>query len=1058
MKLLEMRNYFLLFFVGTCCLLASGISSAQNANGRIEIRGSVVDSSGEALIGVSIRVKKTPNIGTSTDLNGKYILEVPAGSVLIYTMVGFQEQEVATTGRTVINLTLLPAIRDEDDVVVVAFGKQKKADVVGAVTTINPEELKVPSSNLTTALAGRLAGVIAYQRSGEPGQDNANFFIRGVSNFGGAGNRPLILIDNIEVSSTDLAQLQPDDIATFSILKDATATALYGARGANGVLLVTTKRGKEGKAKITLRSEKSSTRPTSVIELADPVTYMKLHNEAVLTRDPLGIRPYTQEKIENTMKGNDPLVYPATDWREELFKKSSMVNRYNFNVSGGGQAATYFLSGTYNVDNGMLKVPESSNFNNNIKLKNYSLRSNVVINVTKTTQVNVLLSGNFTDYIGPMDGGAAMYGKLVTSNPVLFPSFYEPTENTKFAQHILFGNSDNNSVLYQNPYADMISGYRESTNSRLNALFEVKQDLSSVIEGLAFRGLFNTSRVSAFGVRRAYQPFFYQPAFINKDGSYDLIALNEQDGTENLNYVEEPKAIRNNTYIEAQLAYNRNLNDDHDLSGMLVLLMNNRITANAGSLQLSLPSRNLGLSGRATYAYKKKYAAEFAFGYNGSERFYETKRWGFFPSMGVAWTVSREDFWEPLANVITQFRVRANYGFIGNDAIGDADDRFFYLSEINLNASSRSASFGEFNGYARNGVAVSRYENKDITWERSAKSNLGIEMNLFNSIQLIVDVFKEKRTNILLTRSTIPITTGLAAVPQANLGEASSHGVEGSLNVNKTFGNGLWVQGYGNFTYATSKILKFEEPNYDEKYLSRVGQNINQAWGYIAERLFVDEADVANSPRQNFGPYMAGDIKYRDLNGDGQITSLDRTPIGNPADPTITYGFGFSTGYKAFDLSVFFQGNANTSFFVSQTGTAPFVESNVADNLAPSPVTYRRQNALLLEYANSYWSEDNRNIYAKLPRLSTVNIANNQPASTWNLRDASFLRLKNLEIGYSLPARLIKRAHLSTVRVYANGSNLYLWSGFKMWDVEMGSSGLGYPVQKVYNLGLQITL
>ena len=1015
---------------------------------RKDVRGIVTDTSGAPLPGVTIQVKSTPSVGTTTDLNGKYVLDVPDdAAVLIYSMVGFDKQEITVSGRDVINVRLAYASNQLEETVIVAFGTQKKKEVVGAMTTINPKELKVPSSNLTTALAGRLAGVIAYQRSGEPGADNADFFIRGVTTFGYKKD-PLILIDGVELTTTDLSRLQVDDIASFSIMKDATSTALYGARGANGVILVTTKEGVEGKARISVRLENSMSAPTKNVKLADPITYMRLGNEAVLTRTPLEKLPYQEEKIDNTIAGTNPLVYPATDWRKEMFKDYTMNQRVNFNVSGGGKIARYYLAATLNQDNGMLKVDKRNNFNNNINLKTYSLRSNVNINLTKSTEVGVRLFGTFDDYTGPLNSGSEMYQKVIYANPVLFPAYYPADSAHSFVRHIMFGNAGDGGDFI-NPYADMVKGYMQSTRSNLVAQFELKQNLSMITEGLVLNALFNTSRVSYFDVKRFYNPFWYQVGSYDKYAdSYTLNMLNPTTGTEYLNYSEGNKTINSTTYIQTSLNYNKAIDEKHNVSALLVFLMNNQITANGGSLQLSLPHRNIGLSGRYTYSYDNKYFAEFDFGYNGSERFYESKRFGFFPSVGAAWIVSNESFWKPLQNVVNNLKLRYTYGLVGNDAIGSPEDRFFYLADVNMNDGARRSVFGTTYTYGRNGIFVNRYGNNDITWETAVKTNYGFEVGLFNKINILLDVYTEHRKNILMTRAFIPVTMGVlggslgpSSDVKANLGEATGKGFDLSVDYSHHFNPNFWIQARGNVTYATSKFLVYEEPEYTEKYLSRVGWPLSQQRGYIAERLFGDDAEVANSPAQGFGEYRAGDIKYHDVNGDGQITTRDMVPIGYPTTPEIVYGFGFSLGWKNFDVSAFFQGLARESFWIDAANTAPFVNNR----------------ALLQTYADDHWSEQDRNLYAKWPRLSSLPLANNTQISTWFMRNGAFLRLKTMELGYTLPTTLTKRYKIDKTRVYASGINLLLLSKFKDWDVEMGGNGLGYPLQKVINVGAQLS-
>ncbi|MCR8560139.1 TonB-dependent receptor [Mucilaginibacter sp. BJC16-A38] len=1007
---------------------------------KIIVTGTVRDSVG-VLPGVTIKVKGT-GIGTKSDDNGRFVLEVPNDNpVLVFSFVSYITQEVAVDGRSVINVLLKPNKNSLSEVVVVAFGTQKKTDLVGSVTSIKVSELKIPSSNLTTALAGRAAGLIAFQRSGEPGKDNADFFIRGVTTFG-YKNNPLILIDGMELSTTDLARLQPDDIASFSILKDATATAVYGARGANGVILVTTKQGRVGKAQIGFRFENSVSTSVRDIELADPVTYMRQSNEAILTRNPLGVTLYSDEKIANTAAGLNPIIYPANDWKKLVFKDYTMNQRANLNVSGGGDVAKYFISGSLNKDNGMLKVDHRNNFNNNIDLTSYSLRSNITINLTKTTEMIVRLSGNFDDYTGPLDGGAEMYAKVVHSNPVLFPQYYPKDADHAFVKHIMYGNYDQGG--YTNPYADLTRGYMNYSRSLMLAQLEAKQDLSGLIDGLSFRIMMNTNRTSYFDVRRAYNPYFYTlTGYDPVANTYSITNINEPTATEYLDYSQGDRILTSTFYTESMLNYNHSFKK-HGFSGLLVYMLQNNLSANAPDLQQSLPFRNIGLSGRATYNYDSRYYLEYTFGYNGSERFSAKHRFGYFPSAGIAWSISNEKFFEKIKPVVDNLRLRATYGFIGNDAIGSPADRFFYLSNVDMNAASRGATFGNGQGGNTylNGVNISRYANDDITWEKSTKANLALEIGLFNKLKINAEVYSEKRKNILMSRASIPVTMGLTADVRSNVGEAAGKGADISIEYQQNIGKDFWFSATGNFTYARSKYTVYEEPVYDEKYRSRIGHSIFQQYGYIAERLFVDDAEAANSPKQNFGPYGGGDIKYTDVNHDGQITEADKVPIGNPTLPEIVYGFGFSTGYKNFDFSAFFQGLGNESFWIDANATSPF----------------NNQTQLLKAYADSHWSEDSRNVYALWPRLSPDINNNNNQTSTWFMRNGSFLRLKQVELGYKLPESLQRRLHLSNLRVYLNASNLLNFSKFKLWDVEMGGNGLGYPIQRVFNIGLNMSI
>ncbi|MDR1274735.1 MAG: TonB-dependent receptor [Odoribacteraceae bacterium] len=1008
---------------------------------RKRVTGRVIDENNAPLPGVTLRVEGTTR-GVSTDVDGSFVIDVTPEERLLISFVGYQAQTVPVGEQTWITVQLKPKTDELEEVTVVAFAKQRKESVIGSITTISPSNLRVPSSNLTTAFAGQLAGLISYQRSGEPGEDNASFFIRGITSFGSGKVDPLILIDGMEMNVTALSHLNPDDIANFSIMKDATATALYGARGANGVILVTTREGREGKSRVSARFENSFSMPTRNIELADPITYMKLHNEAVLTRNPLGELPYSSEKIARTGAGENPYVYPATNWYDMLFKKVTSNQRVNINLSGGGSVARYYVAGSFAQDNGVLKVDKRNNFNSNIDLKKYTLHTNVNINLSASTELVTRLHAAFDDYRGPLDGGADLYNKVIKTNPVLFPAYYAPDEANLTTEHILFGNAGGGDYL--NPYADLVKGYKEYSRSSILAQLELKQNFNFVTEGLNARFMLSTTRDSYFELKRAYTPFWYRvSAYDRETGAYKLFRINPDAGRPWLSYDEGDKLASSTLYMEGVLQYDRVAHDKHAFSGLLVLTAREALDGNAGTLTNSLPHRNLGVSGRFTYAYDGRYFTEFNFGYNGSERFAKNERWGFFPSAGVAWYLSNEKFW-PWKETFNKVKLRATYGMVGNDQIGSSDDRFFYLSKVNLEDDSRSYNFGydinSYDGY-RQGVTISRYADEKITWETAYKQNYGLEVGVLGDLDLQLDYFREHRTRILQYRSYVPNTMGLQAYPQANIGETQASGLELSLDYSHVFDNHAWVTFRGTFTYATAKYKVFEEPSYEgAPWRSRIGAKISQQWGLIAERLFVDEEDVRNSPEQLFGPYKAGDIKYKDINYDGIINAADGVQVGFPTTPEINYGFGFSYGRGGWDLSAFFQGSARSSFWIDPDATAPFVGNR----------------ALLRVYADDHWSEEDRNLYALWPRLSNEVVANNTQLNTWFMRNGAFLRLKSAEIGYTLPDRLSKRMFLEKARIYLSGTNLLSLSKFKLWDVEMAGNGLGYPLQRVYNLGLNV--
>lgn len=1025
-----------------------------------QVTGVVVHAAdGTPLAGVSVKAKNTEHT-VATNAEGRYSIDIPdSRGVLVFTYVGFKSKEELVGGRPIVNVELESDEDLLDEVVVVAFGEQKKESMVSSITSVNPKELKGPTSNLTSMLAGRVAGMIAYQRSGEPGADNAQFFIRGITSFGSGKIDPLILIDGMESTTDALARLQPDDISGFSVLKDAAAASLYGARGANGVILVTTKSGANDRTSFNVRFENSISSNTTNFQLADNITYMKLANEAVLTRNPIGALPYTQNQIDNTEAGVNPYLYPSNDWITMLIKDYTANQRFNMNMNGGGRIAQFYISGTYNQDNGMLKSNDKNNFDNNIDLKNYEIRSNVNVKLTPSTEGIVRTSGNFTDYTGPVGGGSAIFRSATTANPVLFPAVF-PAEDISYANHPLFGNAPRgDNGVYANPYASMVSGFQQYNRTQLNVQLEVKQDFDFLVKGLKARMMAYTQRYSYFSLERRYNPFYYHatPNSFSTSG-YSLRLLNEDSATEYLNYSEGGKTVNTTAYLETAVTYNRTFGQKHDISGMLIGIFRNHLDGNAGSLQLSLPFRNQGLSGRLTYGYDSKYLFEANFGYNGSERFAANNRFGFFPSAGIAWNASNEQFFEPLLPIVSRLKLRATFGMVGNDQIGASNDRFFYMSNVNLSNNDRRAVFGENYNYIRPGVSVSRYANDDITWEKAYKTNIGLDIGLFNQFNLIVDAFHERRTNILMTRSYIPTTMGLTANIAANVGEAESKGIDVEMDYSKNF-NRHWLKVRGTFTFATSKLLVNEEPEYAENmwYLSRVGHSLQQYWGLIAERLFIDDEDVKNSPPQAFGEVRGGDIKYRDLNGDGQITNLDRVNgLGYPTMPEIIYGAGFSFGSNNFDISAFFQGSARSSLFIDPAAISPFV------------INGAQQNGLLQVIADDHWSETERNSYAFWPRLSASGNSNNNQPSTWWMRNGAFVRLKNIEIGYNLSGKLLERVKVNGLRVYANGVNLFVISNFKMWDPEQGSNGndsnragsngLGYPPQKIFNIGVNIQL
>ncbi|GAB3026974.1 TonB-dependent receptor [Niabella terrae] len=986
-------------------------------------------------------------IQTQTDNIGEFTIMAAPGDTLNFTFVGKKTQQEVVGEKNIIEVLLYNDEAEMEEVAVVAFGKQKKASVVGAITSVNAKDLRIPSSNLTASFAGRIPGMISYQLSGEPGADNAQFFVRGVTTFGYQAS-PLILIDGFESTTDNLARLQPDDIESFSIMKDAVATVLYGARGANGIIIVNTKSGRDGPLGVSARVDVNVTSPVRRIEMLDGVTYMKLYNEARLTRDPILGPYYSEQKIQSTASGENPMVFPNVDWYDQLFNPSVTNAKANINFTGGGKVATYYVSAGIDRESGLLKVDQRSNFNNNIKINRSFIRSNVIFKLTPTTKLDTRISGRFENYNGPYRSASDVFRMVMQSNPVDFPAVYEPDSANLYTENILFGSSFVNGNIKVNPYAEMIRGYEKRNESTIIAQATLMQDLDFILKGLKVQGKASIQTWGKYAGLRYYSPSFYDlESYDQVTQEHTLFPLNPTNTNLFLGDVIPGRDANGLTYFEMRFNWDKII-DRHNISLMTVGMMQEELLTggNNTSIYETLPQRNMGNSGRATYSYDRRYAVEFAYAYNGSEKFTGSKQYGFFPSVGGSWTVSNEAFWESIKNTISTLKFRGSWGIVGNDAIAGRSGRFFYLSDISLGGGSYRWGGDFMNSYS--GYSVNRYANPNITWEESEKINFGVEMNLFHeSLKTTFDLYHDTRSKIYMVRQNFPATAGLEATISGNVGEVKSRGFEASIDYSKNITPDIWVSARGNFTYATNKLVKIDEKDYPDEYLKRLGSNINQQWGLVAERLFVDEYEIQNSPYQDFGPYLAGDIKYKDINNDGVINDNDRVAMGFPTVPEIQYGFGASVLYKLVDFSFFFNGSARTSFFIDATASA----SNGNYGIAPFA---NRRNALAI-IGNDYWSETDPNVHAFWPRLSTEPIDNNTRRSSWWLRDGSFTRLKQVELGYS--PKIFQRWGIKQgSRIYVSGENLVVFSKFKLWDPEVRENGLAYPPNKRYNIGLQV--
>jgi TonB-linked SusC/RagA family outer membrane protein len=914
------------------------------------------------------------------------------------------------------------------DVVVVGFGTQKKESVIGAIQTVNAKDLIIPSSSLTSAFAGRIAGVIAVQRSGEPGADGASFWIRGISTFAGPTN-PLIIMDGIEISSTDLNAIAPESIESFSILKDATATALYGAKGANGVMVVTTKSGKDMiKPKINVRVESYSTQPTSLPSFADGVTYMKLYNEAQVSRNPDATPYYTTDKINGTQNKLNPYVYPNVDWYGLLFKNQSQNQSANLNVTGGSKKVDYFINAAFFNETGMYRDNSVNAFtNNNIQQQRFTFQNNINAELTKTTKIGLRLMTEIRNYDGPGESSQTLFTKAMQVNPVEFPAYF-PTENGD--KHIYFGNESNYGV--GNPLAMLLASQKHEFETTILSSFNVNQKLDFITKGLSAKVLASFQYWARQSTTFGYTPYFYEiSSYDPATYKYTLNQMTpgtEAIGVTNLNY-----GMSSTINLQGSVDYDHTFSGKHNVSAMLLYHQREYRTPST-DFYGNLPYREQGLAGRATYNFDNRYFTEFNFGYNGSENFKPGLQFGFFPSIAAGYVLSNEKYFKPFVDVVNLLKIRASYGLVGNSF---TDPRFPYQTEVQLNSTGRGYTFGDQWDNTLPGMAITKYGQEGATWETGKKINIGLELGLFNKLTLITDVFQEIRSGIFMQRQVVPTTVGIGdALPYANIGKVQNQGCDMSLVFNHSFNKDFILSVRGNFTYAVNKLLDRDEPQQLFAYQSAIGQPLNGNFGLIANGLYTqqDIKDIADGklPRPTFSAnVMAGDIKYKDLNGDGVIDNFDRTYFGQPSIPQIVYGLGISLKYKAFDCSIFFQGVAQTTLLMS--GVAPFGN-------------YKFQIYDFI--AKDHWSESNPNPNAAYPRLSDTDNMNNTQSSTYWAKDGSFLRLKNAEIGYTF----------KFIRAYINGSNLLTFSGFKYWDPEVGSgSGIAYPTLKVINIGLQMS-
>lgn len=1026
-------------------------STEQQQNKR-KISGRVTDIKGEPLIGVNVTVDGDAN-GSITNMDGLYEIFVTKKSVVLkFTYIGFKTSEIRTNASTnIYDVTLEEQVNELEETVIVGYGTQRKISNIGAQSSMKMEDIKTPSASLTTTLAGRLAGVVAVQRTGEPGKDAADIWIRGISTPNTSS--PLVLVDGVERSFNDI---DPEDIESLTTLKDASATAVYGVRGANGVILIKTKPGKVGKPTVSADYYESFTRFTKMVDLADGITYMNAANEA-MRNDGIATK-YTEDQIRNTIAGKDPYLYPNVDWLKEIFNDWGHNRRVNVNVRGGSEKVAYYASVSYFNETGMTVTDKNiDTYDSKMKYSRYNFTTNLNIDVTPTTKVEIGAQGYLGEGNYPAISSADLYNAAMSISPVEYPKMFFVN-----GEAFVPGTSTNNN--FNNPYSQATRrGYDNLTKNQIYSNLRVTQDLDMLTKGLKLTAMYAFDVYNEIHVHQDRAESTYN--FLDTSVPYDMngqpILQRIYEGSNVLSYTQETSGNKK-TYLEASLNYDRTFNDDHRVSALFLFNQQSKLLYPKGTLEDAIPYRMMGIAGRATYSWKDRYFAEFNIGYNGAENFSPKHRFGTFPAFGVGWVVSNEKFWQPLSKAVSFLKIRYTDGKVGNSEVSDR--RFMYLDQMKENG-DYGYKFGpngtKWSGYETVNMAV------DLIWEESRKQDLGIDLKLFNDdLSIVFDLFKERRENILLKREhSIPSFLGYnTSAPYGNIGIIENKGFDGTIEYNKRINKDWVIALRGNVTFNKDKWIQGELPEQKYEWMNQYGHNINGVKGYVAEGLFtqteiddmarwesLSDANKAITPKpfaSQFGTVKAGDIKYKDLNNDGQIDTYDQTYISRGDVPTTVYGFGFTVGWKDLSVGMMFQGVAGAERVLNGSSVNPFNGGGGSGNL----------------YSNigDRWTEENPDQNAFYPRLSygseTTSNINNFQKSTWWVRNMNFLRLKTLQISYNLPKPWVNKVHLKNAAVYVMGTNLFTLSRFKLWDPELNTdNGASYPNTTSYSVGINFT-
>jgi TonB-linked SusC/RagA family outer membrane protein len=1005
----------------------------------IKVSGVVTDSKGLTLPGASVRIKGT-NKGVVTDSEGRFTIDADVNNVLVVSFAGFIAKEIIVTGAlSSITVQLLDDTRGINEVVVVGYGKQKKLTITGAVTTVNVGDIMTPNRSLSNALAGKVAGVISMQRSGEPGYDNASFTIRGIGTFTGNSN-PLVIIDGVQrddVNSTyggAYNNIDPEDIQSISLLKDASSTAVYGAKGANGVLIITTKRGVAGKPKISFKTEAAMSGLTRTPKMLDAVSWMTLHNEA--TTNDGSPAAYSEETIQKTASGLDPYLYPNVNWIKSVYKDWAPGYNTNLNVSGGASTVRYYVSASFYDQDGSYKVTKQNGYNPNLNFKRYDFRSNLDIDLSKTTLLSMNLDAMLVSSRYPgISAGNIWYESYLTP-PNAFP--------IQYPDGIWAGPYNNGG---SNPVNDIQnSGYSSEFRPTVQSVFSINQKLDAITSGLSTMARFSFDSYSENDNRRSGTNDLFLAT--SRDSQGNLVLGQSRYGSQFLGYSQSSSAEKT-MYLETNVNYDQSFGKHH-VSGLLLYNMRSRVESSAGSVINSIPYNNQGLAARTTYAYADRYLLEFDAGYTGSENFEPGKKFGFFPSVSGGWVISREPFFKGLSKTFNLLKIRGSHGLVGNDQIGSfmGITRFPYINQY---GSGGSVGLG-LNGTVYGGTRETVIGVEHLTWEKATKDNIGLEIGLFNKLNITIDAYKERRTSILVQRSSLSGILGVRGFVYANLGEMNNHGIEGNIEYNENIGK-VSLRLYGNFTYNNNKIIQKDEPKQLYAYQQSTGRKYGDNLMYVAQGLFTSQDDVDKSPSQFGAVLRPGDIKYKDVNGDGVINSYDKVFTGKSDIPTILYGAGFTVGYKKFDLSLFFQGTGNV--IIMANGSS--IRGAGADGAGIVPFTgMGTYPSGMLANLESRWTVENPSQNVDYPRLGISNQnSNNYQPSTWWSKDASFVRLKQATLGYTFNPEAFTKAGVNSLYFYLTGQNVLTFSKFKLWDPELGSNGAGYPPVRIFALGVR---